>query len=243
MLVDSSGASARHFDNVTIPGMRDRLEKYKVLDGPRKLFNNAVVMGLRFKSIAHGLLRSHVIDDRGVRRLSPPSCLVMPDQGCNLFPVRQAARYGVVAVVCVNDAKVAANKQVHIPASRTGTRSVLIFDGSCRDGNKRATASNTGRSYRHRMEWTPIGHHNLDSVDVVMNLDNNGMSFGEPVSDCAVGPVGKNHQLAHPQDVERNLSSPLPACFRRPDGTVNPRNTWGLQLPRQVLGRAHQVDE
>lgn len=37
VLVDSKGAWRHCFDNVSIPRLQDRLERYRVLDGPQKL--------------------------------------------------------------------------------------------------------------------------------------------------------------------------------------------------------------
>ena len=44
------------------------------------------------------MLRGHVIDDKGVRRLIQLSCLTVPGLGRNLFSVKQAARNGVVSI-------------------------------------------------------------------------------------------------------------------------------------------------
>lgn len=55
--------------------------------------------------------------------------------GRELFPVKQAARNGgAVVIVYMNDPKVAASKQVHIPTSRAGIRSLFFCAGSRRDG-------------------------------------------------------------------------------------------------------------
>ena len=47
---------------------------------------------------AQGVLRGHVIDDKGVRQLFKLSCLIVPGLGRNLFSVKQAARNGVVPI-------------------------------------------------------------------------------------------------------------------------------------------------
>ena len=47
---------------------------------------------------AQGVLRGHVIDDKGVRRLIKLLHLIVPGLGRNLFAVKQAARNGVVSI-------------------------------------------------------------------------------------------------------------------------------------------------
>ena len=74
---------------------RDRLEEYKVLNVPRK-FSTARGGGLN--GTAQGVLRGHVIDDKGVRRLIQLSCLIAPGLGRIRFSVKQAARNGVVCM-------------------------------------------------------------------------------------------------------------------------------------------------
>ena len=102
-----SGASGHYFDDATIPGFRDRLEEYKVLDVPRKIATDG--RG-ELNGIAQGELRGHVVDDKGVRRLIQLSCLIVPGLGRNLFSVKQAARNGVVSIFDMNNPILEANK-------------------------------------------------------------------------------------------------------------------------------------
>ena len=94
VLVDS-GASGHYFDDAINPGFRGRREEYKVLDVPRKI---STAGGGELNGTAQGVLRGHVIDDKGVRRLIQLSCLIVPGLVGNLFSVKQAARNGVVSV-------------------------------------------------------------------------------------------------------------------------------------------------
>lgn len=64
ILVDS-GASGHFFDDAIIPTLRDRLEKHKVLNVRRE---TSTAAGGGLSGIALGLLRGHVVDDKGVRR-------------------------------------------------------------------------------------------------------------------------------------------------------------------------------
>ena len=61
VLVDRGG-SEHYFDDAIIPGFRDRLEEYKVLDVPRKL---STTWGGGLNGIAQGVFRGHVIDNKG----------------------------------------------------------------------------------------------------------------------------------------------------------------------------------
>ena len=45
-----------------------------------------------------GVLRGHVINDKGLRRLIQLSCLIVSDLGRNLLSVKQAARNDVVSI-------------------------------------------------------------------------------------------------------------------------------------------------
>ena len=90
-----SGASGHYFDDATIPGFRDRLEEYKVLDVPRKIATDG--RG-ELNGIARGVLQGHVIDGKGVGRFIQLSCLIVPGLGRNLFSVKQAAQSGVVSM-------------------------------------------------------------------------------------------------------------------------------------------------
>ena len=94
VLVDS-GASGHYFDDTVIPGLRDNLDSYQVLDLPRKI---TTVGGRQLDGVARGLLNSIVIDCKRVQRSGQLSCLVVPGLGFNLFSAKQAARNGVVSI-------------------------------------------------------------------------------------------------------------------------------------------------
>ena len=115
-----SGASGHYFDDATIPGFRDRLEEYKVLDVPRKIATDG--RG-ELNGIAQGELRGHVVDDKGVRRLIQLSCLIVPGLGRNLFSVKQAARNGVVSIFHMNKDLRRTNSRFHF--KRCGPMSTL----------------------------------------------------------------------------------------------------------------------
>ena len=105
VLVDR-GASGHYFDDAIIPGFRDRLEEYEVLDVPRKI---STAGGGGLNGIAQGVLRGHVNDDKGVRRLIQLSWLIVPGLGRNLFSVKQAVRNGVVSIFDMNNPRLEAN--------------------------------------------------------------------------------------------------------------------------------------
>ena len=90
-----SGASGHYFEDAIIPGFRDRLEEYEILEVPRKI---STANGERLNETVQGVLRGHVVDDKGVRRLIQLSCLIVPGLGRSLFFVKQAARSGVFSI-------------------------------------------------------------------------------------------------------------------------------------------------
>ncbi|CAM9790762.1 unnamed protein product, partial [Sphacelaria rigidula] len=59
--------------------------------------------------VGEGLLRGHIQDGEGVKRLVQISCLVVPGLGRNLFSVKQATRNGVVSIFDINNPRLETN--------------------------------------------------------------------------------------------------------------------------------------
>ena len=84
VLINSS-ASGYFFDDDNIPGLRDKLDSYQVLDVLREI---TTAGGEQLDGVAQGLLGGIVVDGKGVRRSAQLSCLVAPGLGCNLLSVK-----------------------------------------------------------------------------------------------------------------------------------------------------------
>ena len=146
--------------------------------------------------IAQGVLRGHVTDDKEMRRLIQLSCLIVSGLGRNLLSVKQAARNCVVSIFDMNNRRLEANK-LTFPLQALGHDLYcfsldLTHGGNGPELTMQAAAND---SLWHRR----LGHLNRKSLDLLKNLDNNGVSFDGPVSDCDVYAVGKSHQLVHPK--------------------------------------------
>ena len=88
VIVDS-GASGHYFDDALIPGLRYRLDNYLEL-AIRGWITTAG--GHQLEGGGQGLLRGHIIDAHGVRRVIQISVSFVPGLGRNLFSVKQASR-------------------------------------------------------------------------------------------------------------------------------------------------------
>ena len=64
MLVDS-GTSGHYFDDAIIPGLRDRLDSYQVLNVPRKITTTGEK---ELDAVPQELLIGIIVDGKGVRR-------------------------------------------------------------------------------------------------------------------------------------------------------------------------------
>ena len=128
------GASGHYFDDVIIPGFRDRLEEYKVLDVPRK---NSTAGGGHCAGSAPGPRR---------RRQRSPTVNPTFVSDCawprrNLFSAKQAARNGVVSTFDMTNPRL--ETQPHISAPRAGARSLFFLAGPRRRW-QRAVSGNAG---------------------------------------------------------------------------------------------------
>ena len=143
---------------------------------------------------------------KDVRRLTKKLCLVVPVQERNLFSVKQAARYGVVSTFDMNNPRLEANKLTFPPqALRHNLYSFSLGITHGYNGPEQAMQAAANANLRHRR----LGHLNCKSLDLLKNLDNNGVSFDGPVPDCNVCAVGKSHKLAHPKTADHKVKLPF----------------------------------
>ncbi|CAN0549652.1 unnamed protein product, partial [Laminaria digitata] len=222
------GASGHYFDDAIIPGFRDRLEENKILHVPRKL---STVGGRELKGTAQGVLRGHVIDDKGVRRLIQLSCLVVPGIGRNLFSVKQAARNGVVSIFDTTNPRLGTHNLI-FPLQELGhdlySFSLDLTGGGNGPGLAMQAATNANLWHRR------LGHLNRKSSNLLKNLDNNGLSFDEPVPAWGVCAVGKSHQLAHPKTADHKVKLPFQLVFADLVGPLTPEALGGYNYMTKI---------
>ena len=137
VLVDS-GASGHFFDDAIIPEVQER--RVGIRCWPRHE-NSRPPGGGELNVTAEGVLRGHVIDHKGARRLLQHPYLIVSGLGLNLFAVKNASRSGVVSLR--HNKHKAGNKQPHISAPRAWARSFFFLPGLRRRWQQ-AGAGNAG---------------------------------------------------------------------------------------------------
>ena len=210
------------------PRFRDRLEEYKVLDVPRKI---TTAGGGETNGTAQGVLRGHVIDDKGVRRLIQLSCLIAPGLGRIRFSVKQAARNGVVSISDMTNPRLETHDRT-CPLQELG-HDLYYFSldlAGCGNGSKLAMQAASNINLWHRR----LGHLNRKSSSLLKNLDNNGVSFDGPVPDCDVCAVGKSHQLAHPKTADHKVKLPFQLVFSDLMGPLTPEALGGYKYSTKI---------
>ena len=135
------------------------------------------------------LLRDHVVDDKGMRRLMQFSCLIVPGLGRNLFSVKHAARNGVASIFNMTNPRRETYSHT-FPLQDLGhdlySFSLDLAGGG--NGTELAMHAPANASLWHRQQ----GHLTRKSLSLLNNLDNHGLSFDGPVPDCDVCALGKS---------------------------------------------------
>ena len=172
MLVDS-GASGHYLDDIIILGLRDKLNSYQVLDVPRNIIT---VGGGQMDGVTQEVLRGMVVDGKGARRSVQLSCLVVPGLVWNLFPLKQAARNGIVSIFDTGNARLEANNFTlplqELSTTSTFSRCILstratLRSEQCRLRLKQNVAPMTGapqpqkpgRRKKARQQWGELRMH------------------------------------------------------------------------------------
>ena len=166
-----------------------------------------------------GLLRGHIIDARGVQRLIQISVLIVSGLGRNLFSVKQASRNGVVSIFDKYNPRLEANNFT-LPLQELENELYffsldLVSGSSAPELAMQAAATAT---LLHRR----MGHLNRKSLDLLKNVDNNGVSFDGTVPDCDVCAVGKSRQQAHPKTADQPVQHPFQLVFTDLMGPFTP---------------------
>ena len=221
-VVVDSGASGHYFDDTIIPGLRDNLDNYQLLDVPRKI--TTAGKGHLY-GVAQGILRGRVIDDKGQRRLVQLSCLIVPGLGRNLFSVKQAARNGIVSIFDMDSPRLEANNFT-LPLQELGSDLYSFsLDFTNATGAELAMQTTADATLWHRR----LGHLNRKSLNVLKKCDNNGVSFDGTVADCDVCAVGKSQQLAHPKTADHKVKHPFQLVFADLMGPITPEALGGYK--------------
>lgn len=154
------------------------------------------------------LLRGHVADDEGVRRLFQLPCTIVPGLGGNLFSVKQAARNGVVCIFGITNPSL--EKKNHtLPLQELGYDLCLLLLCLAGGGNGLAMLASANANLGHRR----LGHLNRNSLSLLKRLGNNGAGSEGPVANCNVCAMGKSRQLARFKTANHRLAPPFQLGF------------------------------
>ena len=122
------------------------------------------------------MLRGHIKDGEGVKRLVQISCLVVPGLGRNLFSVKQATRNGVVSIIFeMNNPRLETNNFT-VPLQELES-DLYFFSLELDSGNDSSAlamqAADAATLWHRRM-----GHLNSNSLNFLKNVGSNGVEFG-----------------------------------------------------------------
>lgn len=151
------------------------------------------------------------------RRIQLSSPLV-PGLGRSLFSVRQAASNGIVSIFDRTNPRLQANKFALMnqdPGCDVYSFSLDLTDGSSGPELAMKTAADTNLWHR-RLRLLK-----RKSLELLESMNNHGVSFDGPGQES---PAGSS------QDRQSQGQAPFPACFHRPDATVNSGGSRGLQV-------------
>ena len=160
--------------------------------------------------IAQGVLRGHVIGDKIVQRVIQLWCLIVPGLRHNLFPVKKATHDGVLSIFDMNNARLEENKLTFpLQAVENDLYSSSLDLTRGGNGSELAMQAAANANLWHRR----LEHLNRMSLDLLTNLDNNGVSFEGPVQDCDECAVGTSQQLAHSKTADHKVKLPFQLVF------------------------------
>ena len=227
VMVDS-GASGHYFDDALIPRLRYRLENYQELAIRRYI---TTAGGHQLEGAGQGLLRSHIIDAQRVQRLIQISMLIVPGLGRNLFSVKQASRNGVVSIFNKYNPRLEANNFT-LPFQKLENDLCffsldLVSRSSAPELEMQAAA--TATLWHRRMR-----HLNRKSLDLLKQVNNNGVSFDGTVPDCDVCAVGKSRQRAHPKTADQHVQHPVQLVFTDLMGQFTPEALGGYKYVSKI---------
>ncbi|CAN0098703.1 unnamed protein product [Sphacelaria rigidula] len=216
-MVDS-GTSGHYFDDTLIPGLRYKLHNYQELAAPRTI---TTAGGHHLAGVGKGLLRGHIQDGEGVKRLVQISCLVVPGLGRNLFSVKQATRNGVVSIFDMNNPRLETNNFT-VPLQE------LESDLSGNDASGLDLQAADAATLWHRR----MGHLNSNSLNLLKNVGSNGVDFGGAVSYC---DICAKSSTGPPGDSRQQSATRISTSHDRFDGTDHARSAGRLQVRLQDL--------
>ncbi|CAM9377991.1 unnamed protein product, partial [Sphacelaria rigidula] len=85
-------------------------------------------------------------------------------------------------------------------------------------------AADTATLWHRRM-----GHLNSNSLNLLKNLESNGVDFGGAVLDCDICAVGKSHQLAHPKTAKNKVQRVFQLVMTDLMGPIMPEALGGFK--------------
>ncbi|CAM9982684.1 unnamed protein product [Sphacelaria rigidula] len=227
VMVDS-GVSGHYFDDTLIPGLRYKLHNYQELATSRAI---TTAGGHQLAGVGKGLLRGHIQDGEGVKRLVQVSCLVVPGMGRNLFSVKQATRNGVVSIFEMNNPRLETNKfTVPLQELESDLYFFSLELSSGNDASRLAVQAADAVTLWHRR----MGHLNSNSLNLLKNVGSNGVDLGGAVPDCNICAVGKSHELAHPKTANNKVQHAFEVVMTYLMGLTMPEALGGFKYACKI---------
>ena len=237
MLVDS-GASAHFVDSDLLPGLRDCLMSYQVLDPPMII----TTAGLRrVYGTATGELPCIVVDTDGLERRISVRVTVVPGMGKHLFSPKFAQRNGVHTLFTSKNYIDAVHFKVGLRTSETldhldmrlvrgvPQRRAISSKPRVRDDTipaappvALATLATTTDVWHRR-----LGHPNEAIVRAVAKIPESGVVLTDAMTKCDTCLVGKSVQQAHPKTTAHKATAPLERVYTDLIGPISPAAKGG----------------
>ena len=182
---------------------------------------------------AEGVLQGLITDDCGEQHLARIAILMVPGIGRNLFPVKTAARKGIVSIFDVNKPRLEAG-DITVPLRGENDeldsfKLDLSADGYA--GKELAMNVMTNAQGWHRR----LGHLNKRSLEPMNRKNGNGVAFDRSIADRDVCAVGKSHQLAYSKKANHAaINAPFPLVDGDLMGPLKPTAHGGYKFVSKI---------
>ena len=229
MLVDS-GATEHFLDDELIPGLKQLMQDYNLLEEPKKIVTagNQVLLGT-----ATGILPCVITDQNGsTHQVGFPS-LIVSGLGRHLFSSSAAAARGTSTIIEAGHPRLTRGDIIVPLQQLDGDMGLSSFEvglgaeSSVLEApptSAIALAAQASADIWHRR----LGHMNPRSMELLRKTEGNGVEFTGAMSPCDICAMGKSQQKAHPKKTEHDISGPMELVYTDLMGPIKPAAIGGF---------------